>query len=213
MALATTRAGATAADCVRANIFFRFCVGWCFEVFSARARRDGEGGGQPAGLAHGERGGGGTRSRSFRSCFEARGRPERGGGAGARASQPRRCRQVEDPRRVHLTITRVGPHMERRALPRGGARRRRAGNALRKPFAFGRVPSDGKGAGMTSRTRARGFSLHGWRCFGASRRFDWPAVDLGLARDFFRIHACTSTSRTQEVRITKRRVSAPSVSR
>ena len=155
----------------------------------------------------------------------------------------------------HLTITRVGPHMERRALPRGGARRRRAGNALRKPFAFGRVPGDGKGAGMTSRTRARGFSLHGWRCFGASRRFDWPAVDLGLARDFlsewdvkprlqsssrffgtgdpmkpptetrrrpinfahfFRIHACTSTSRTQEIRISlkiKRRVSAPSVSR
>ena len=149
-----------------------------------RRGRDGEGGGQPAELAHGERGGGGTRSRSFRSGFEARGRPERGGGAGARASQPRRCRQVEDPRRAHLTITRVGPHMERRALPRGGARRRRAGNALRKPFAFGRVPGDGKGAGMTSRTRARGFSLHGWRCFGASRRFDWPAVDLGLARDF-----------------------------
>ena len=67
---------------------------------------------------------------------------------------------------MHLTITRVGPHVERRALPRGRARRRRAGNALRKPFAFGRVPGDGKGAGMTSRTRARGFSFPGWRWFG-----------------------------------------------
>ena len=116
-------------------------------------------------------------SHTGREAAVARGRAPFARASGARAPGTRRRRgRAREPtatvppsggsRRVHLTITRVGPHVERRALPRGRARRRRAGNALRKPFAFGRVPGDGKGAGMTSRTRARGFSFPGWRCFG-----------------------------------------------
>ena len=115
-------------------------------------------------------------SHTGREAAVARGRapfaraPKRAGARSAEAARARARANRDGAAKwriaSHLTITRVGPHVERRALPRGRMRRRRAGNALRKPFAFGRVPGDGKGAGMTSRTRARGFSLPGWRCFG-----------------------------------------------